>query len=807
MKRKALTLIITLLAAMPSFAAESIKLTFTRTGTTATSVTTTIADENDNTLPEAETTITSSHNLKATNNAVTQSIVCPDVNANTDPTIKLTLNIQGLPTGFEFNRITFDIHALNGGSNYQDPNDGVTRLWNIAAAAGTSDNLTAFGTLNNIDIAAGVGSSGNVHKKWEIKSVQTITTDNGSTTIELTITKGTTNSGCFIGFSEITLSYVETEQPDDTGSKIYTISWKNTGSNYITENNNQSLQVETYDVTKRQFWQFIPTGNANCYYIKNTTTGHYIASCNKTPSSASRISTTDTPVEYYIAPTAATSGEIAGCHYFSSTDCSNYSDEAQGPRALNKDGASNYVITWQAGTSRPGSYWKLTETEDLYEIRPFEPSGSIGNIAVSYNIGTSSKNITLAGTAITLADKNLADNNQGWYFVGTNNREGYLIASTAQPGTTIGITDDNITAGTSTATRWKVYASKNATAYYFKSIATGQTLIIDGDSLFTFSKQRNSYARNTQIYNNPCGYLSGNYITTAKLSGNDVLKTITYEATAAPTHWHVLYTLDRGEIGTEGTFDIDLTLAKAANEYLEIYAHFDWDTDGIFETSQQLQINNNSAGGTFTAPSWAKEGESRMRVRVNENALNLAEDDVEGVVYDFIITLSPAMEKRTVTIGTNGKGRGTATLSANAAEYTPGTTLTATATASGNSSFICWKEGNIIVSTDTEYTFTVDHNIALTAHFTPNTDESDAPTTSIQSTQADNSITLTREGSNLRATAASPIENITIYNSNATLATKATGEFISTTTLAHGIYIIKVRAREGEKNFKYLHNK
>lgn len=119
--------------------------------------------------------------------------------------------------------------------------------------------------------------------------------------------------------------------PDTENCKIYNISWKTTGGNYATEGSDGSIYIAGYAVTERQFWRFIPTGNDNCYYIQNTATGRYIGSCNKTPSSASRITTTTEPVEYYVAPTSATSGEIKGCHYFSSTDCDNYSNEAAAP--------------------------------------------------------------------------------------------------------------------------------------------------------------------------------------------------------------------------------------------------------------------------------------------------------------------------------------------------------------------------------------------------------------------------------------------------------------------------------------------
>lgn len=807
--KKIYTTIVTLFlfATISTFAAESIKLNFTRTGTDASSVTIGITDENNTVIDGVTASMTSSHSFKGTANAITESIICPNVNGNTSPTIKLTFTISGVPQGFNFNNISPHIHALNGGSNYQETGDGVSRQWNIVAKQGTSsNNLATFGSLNNIDIAAGISGA---NQAWSIEGNKV--SSEGNLIIELTITAGNTNSGCFFGLSELALintedsgSGEEGEIPDDSDAKIYNISWKNTGGNYITEGSDNSMYVTSYSVTERQFWKLIPTGNTNCYYIQNTATGRYIGSCNKTPSSASRITTTKTPVEYYIAPTSATSGEIAGCHYFSSTDCSNYSNETAGPRALNKDGASNYVITWQAGTSRVGSYWKLIETEDLYEIRPFEPSSAIGNIEVSYTINTTSKSITLGDTGVALTTKNPANEKQGWYFVGTTNREGYIIASTASPTTTIGINNGVITTETNGTTRWKVYATEDATAYYFKSIETGDTLIIDSESLFTFGKLRNSYARSTQIYNNPCGYLSSNYITRATLTGDDVLKTITYEATSKPSNWHVLYTLSRGEIAENGNFDIDITLAQTANEHLDVYAYFDWDTDGVFEEAKAMQIDGNKVTGTFTVPANANKGQSRLRIRVNENDLNLAEDDVEGVVYDFAITVSNAMTNRTVTTNVNAKGRGTAILSQKADEYAKGTKLTATATPAGSNTFVCWKEGNIIVSTDASYTFTVDHNIALTAYFTPDLAGSDDIITGIEQVQECADITITKEGSSIKASASSPITSIIIYNSNAAMMTKSNSDRISTSNLTDGIYIIKVRARDGEKNFKFI---
>lgn len=805
-------LLLAFAAIIPASAAKSIKLGFTRTGTDAASVTISVTDENGTSIEGAAATLTTSHEFKGTGNAVTESIICPNVNGNTSPTIKLTFTITGVPEGFTFDNINAHIHALNNAGKYQEIGDGVVRQWNVEAKQG--DELANFGSLSNIDIAAGIPGA---NKEWSIAGSKVAA--NGTIVVELTITAGSTNSGCFFGLSELALTNENSDEggeggedeedtptvnPDTENCKIYNISWKTTGGNYATEGSDGSIYVAGYAVTERQFWRFIPTGNDNCYYIQNTATGRYIGSCNKTPSSASRITTTTEPVEYYVAPTSATSGEIKGCHYFSSTDCDNYSNEAAGPRALNKDGASNYIITWQAGTSRVGSYWKLIETTDLYEIRPFEPSSTIGNIEVSYNISTATRNIAIAPDgSIIMSEKDLADDKQGWYFVGSNNREGYIIASTSDLTSAIAINNGVFTASAE-GNRWKVYACKeNAEQYYFKTVDGGETLFIDGDSLFTFGKQRNAYARGNQIYNNPCGALSSNYITAAKLHGDDALSTITYEAASAPANWHVLYTTDRGRVAMGGSFTLDITLAKAASNDMAIHAYFDWDADGIFETAQQMSISGSSASGTFTAPETASTAETRMRVRVNENGFNNAEDDVEGVVYDFVITAAPAMEGRTVTIGTNAKGRGTATLSQVADEYEKGTTLTATATPSGSNSFICWKEGNIIVSTEAEYTFSVDHNIELTAYFTPDTANGDDIITGIASTTAAADVEIAAGEGYIQAVSSDEVKSIAIYTSNAALAGKAKGDKISIADLSKGIYIVKVRTATGEKNIKF----
>lgn len=805
MKRFYMTILtLLILAAQPAMAVSGIGLKFNRTGTDASSVSITVIDENGTAIDGATATVATSHAFKATNNAVTAAILCPNVNGNTGPTIELTFTINGIPSSFTFNKVGLDIHALNGANSYQDPADGKQRKWNVATTVNNAD----FGSLSDIDIAASVGTAGNVHKVWNITGA-TVNAD-GTMTVKLTITKGTENSGCFFGLSEVQLSTDGEEptpepepdpvpEPDTTDAKVYLISWKNTGANYVTEESDHRMTIQSRDNTKPQFWMFIPSGNTNCYYIKNTATGRYIGTCNLTPSSASKVYTTTTPVEYYVGKTTKTSGENANCWYMSSTDCSGYSSESAGPRALNKDGASEYVITWTAGVNNVGSYWQLIETEDLYEIRPFDGSEAIGKIGASYNVETASgKNLTITESGLALAAPDAFDENQEWYFVGTGNTTGWQIASAAEPAIVVGIADGNITTGENLATKWKVNASKEKNGYfYFTSGET--TLEIEGESLFKFTRLRSAYMRKLKVYNNPCGSVGNNYVKKFELSGEAALSNIIYEAQSKPGTWHVVYAQDKGEVAQGGTFNINATLSSNAASSLVVAAHFDWNGDGVFETEAPLAVNGTAATAEVTVPEWATMEQTRMRLRVNSNGLDLAEDEVNGFIYDFHIKVVEPQESRTVTVGVNSWERGKAELSNTAENYAYGTTVTATATAYGNGTFVCWKEEGVIVSTSAEYTFTVDHNVKLVAYFAPNTDESSYPTGIQEATAADDiTVTVTANG----IVASDNVKTIEVFTANAALIANAKGNAIGTAGIPEGLYIVRATAECGYKNVK-----
>ena len=204
-----LALVLTVCAA---WAQDVARLKFTRTGTEASSVTISVVDENDEEIEGASATLTSaSHVFKTTAGNVTENILCPNINGNTNPTITLTFTVTGLNEFYTFNNIGLHIHALNGSNGYQETNDGKVRQWNVDVDANESD----FGSLSDIDIAAGISGA---NKIWEVSG----TSNTGKELIiTLTITKGTTNGGCFFGLSEIKLMFNENLAPGEIPSGFY----------------------------------------------------------------------------------------------------------------------------------------------------------------------------------------------------------------------------------------------------------------------------------------------------------------------------------------------------------------------------------------------------------------------------------------------------------------------------------------------------------------------------------------------------------------------------------------------------------
>lgn len=812
MQKRSLTLLLLLLFAFNLCSAADgnrIGIRFERTGTAVSDVKVRVVDTNGQTIEGATATLASSHSLKNAGAAVNAALICPDVNANTSPTIQLTVTVQGLPSSLTFDKMGLDIHALNGGGAYQANNDGKNRRFNVAVECGsTADALSSFATLTNIDIAAGVGESGSVHKYWGLNS-GTAKTAEGSLVITLTITKGDDNQGCFFGLSAITvgdtgeITETEPEEPgDDTVPRAdanYYITWFSNAGQYITETAAGALVVTGENVTERQFWEFVPTGEDHCYYIRNTATGHYIQSCNLPASSASKIKVGNTPVAYYVERNTKDGAAVKGYFRLTSTDCPNYANTDLTPLGLNKDGASSSVIAYHAGHTNNGSYWMLTETDKCYELRPFTPSPAIGKANYTYALTRADGRVLAMDEAGTLSwQTSDYTPQQSWYFVGESNHTvGYNLVNAAshQP----------LEAAGGAGNRWCVMADEtSASTYYFRPFSQkeqeGTALCVEGDSLMQIRLQRSAFARSAQIYDLPCGMTTNRYLAQATVDGTGVLTPLSYPlpvlsggqvtrpSASAPSTWHTVYTQSAATVVTGCNMDLSFRLNATPAADDRAWVYFDWDRDGIFEEAHELDIAQDMHLTVKVPDMYLVKERTRMRFRLTANTLPDAEDDVEGQTVDFILFLEGAMpDTYPVTVRSNDPARGTAFL-LDDPETMP---HVAEATPLGNASFICWKEGNRVVSADRRYDFVRDHVIDLVACFSPNTEVMSSVSEGLES-ESGCIVDIDGKQGILLVKADQNVLQTRVYTPAGALAACANGNRVNVRALPAGTYIVKV---------------
>lgn len=769
-------------AAATANSAEPVTLTFNRTGATASNVTVTV-----NGAPGASAELTSmSHSMKTSGSAISSAILCPDINGNTSPTITFQLTVSGLPADFSFNNVGLDIHALNGGGSYQEAADGVNRLWNVNVAVGSNN----FATLSDIDIAAGVNPGGDRHKQWNATGATTSATS--PMNITLTVTKGSDNQGCFFGLSEISL-FSDGEEPTPPtpptppsgDGNTYTIKWKNNTSSYMCEAADGGIVINSYATDKKIFWELIPTDNEDCYYIRNCVSGLYIGSCNMTPSSASKVKMSATPVEYYIHKSASTSGDNKDCWWMSSTDCANYNKETSGARCLNKDGASSSIITWTTGINNVGSYWTLTESANLYEVCPFKAESAIGSPTNLYQILRDSDGMALTH-AMAWAAPSQTDADQKWYFVGTSNAQGgYQIvnASTNAP---------------LNATTYTVHENRNG-GFCFIDTAKGDTLVIGGTNALRFCALRSELTRALGIYNLPCGSTGDYWVSSFTadsqgfrypmpvLSGTSISNP---SVTARPSNKYAIVTRDRLAIGNT---TICITLNKEPGNDLKMALYFDADGDGIFEETRQLTPAKEIRESIDIKGCPGK----RMRLRLNTNGLMGAEDDVVGQVIDFVLKQTdPADDLRMPTVSVNNPGRGTATVNDD--------DETINATPKGTAAFVCWMIGHRYVSTEAtlhvEPSNTPDH---YTAIFSPNLDATVGINPAALANKA-MGVEMTLEADKtVTVKSKEPVLHLLVFTTDGSLAGMASGaDSISLSHLSAGIYVVKAVTESGTATLK-----
>ena len=188
-------------------------ISFDRSGTTATQVKMNFINAEGDPVKVESGKVTSSHKFRATRKDVKNTILCPNVNGSSGPTIRMTFDLS-LQNALQFEEVGLDLHALSGADIYNRNEDGNSRQFNIKIRVGEdAQHLSDFGELLDIDVAKGVGESGNVHKIWTVSNKKTFKFDK-KICVELTITKGTENAGCFIGLSDIQFLSKENVAPN-----------------------------------------------------------------------------------------------------------------------------------------------------------------------------------------------------------------------------------------------------------------------------------------------------------------------------------------------------------------------------------------------------------------------------------------------------------------------------------------------------------------------------------------------------------------------------------------------------------------
>lgn len=317
--------------------------------------------------------------------------------------------------------------------------------------------------------------------------------------------------------------------PFPVEGRVYLIHRFSNTNSYIYENVGM-LNASPNTITQKQYWQFIPTDNANCYYIQNVTSKKYIQSSHVTVESQIKVG--DTPVEYEIKANTTAGAAPLGYYYMCSTD-QTIDTSKDGTLGLNFQQSTGKVVAYHIRYNRGNSYWDIQETPYDYEAPvPF---------------------------------------------------------------------------------------------------------------------QRTAYAKQLGIYVLPCGEKGSAYLTSLTIMGNatDVPQSLNYTATAQPTTYYVMQRKDTATVVAGGAFTLSYEAQNVGKDYT-VTAYFDWDGDGVFE-SQHDFMNAASGQTEITVPTIVQSRKTRLRLRLTDNALEGADDDVHGQTYDFQLFLTPKKEVTSVS--------------------------------------------------------------------------------------------------------------------------------------------------------------
>lgn len=313
--------------------------------------------------------------------------------------------------------------------------------------------------------------------------------------------------------------------------KVYVIHRFNNQDSYIYEKGN-ALNTAPKTNTNKQYWQFVPTEKANCYYIQNVTSKHYVQSSNTKESQQIKVG--NTPVEFEIKQNTTEGAAPKGYYYMCSTD-QTIDNTKDGTLGLNYAGGQGQVVAYHIRYNRGNSYWDIQESAYDYE-------------------------------------------------------------------------------------------------------------------------ERSEYSKRLGIYILPCGNKGEAYLKSLSITGENgnVTNALNYTASAQPNNYYNMVRTDSAEVIKGKTFNLKYEAEGMTSDYT-VTAYFDWDKDGVFESKHEF-LNNKSGSAEITVPAEAAEGKSRMRIRVNDNGLDDADDDVNGATYDFqiFVTNDPTVTKVNDIVANNG---------------------------------------------------------------------------------------------------------------------------------------------------------
>ena len=477
------------------------------------------------------------------------------------------------------------------------------------------------------------------------------------------------------------------------------------------------------------------------------------------------------------------------------------------------EGDYQIQLTITTGSENLGCFFGLSEViltpdEDFNKVpvRPFKPSPSVGNALVCYAmLSTSGKALQLSAEGQLNWTEPQDAQDQIWYFVEKDG--GYLM---------VNMKDDRIyhLAG-ETETLWAVADNKAGQGFFFLPLATQNDsttrLTVNGEAAFLFQSVHNAFSRAAQIYEIPCGTLGSNYITRLKVSG-DVIKPMQYPLAEVhldeltqplgqqPESEFYIYTEDKATAAAGSKIQIDLQLNAAPVEGMEGYIYFDWNRDGIFEMTQKIDLAQQSTV-MVTLPNQVKEGKSRVRIRLTDNGMTGADNEVSGQIFDWMLNLTTAApESFQLQVKANDDHRGEVSATTTAGWNIP---CTVKATPKGNATFICWREGLQILSLDAEYAFTLNHETQLVAYFSPKTN--DIPT-GIEANLAEKHqvIKITAEDQVIRVQSSAKIKKVLVFHPNGQLVAQSNDAIVHLHGMAAGTYIIKVYSETSDETAKIL---